>query len=1256
MKPSSLLLFVCAASCLGGAALAQSGTLQFSAGAFTVAEGGTAAITVERVGGSAGRVQVDYAAYGGFVDTATTYYSGSKDTQTNASWTATSGTLVWEDGDSAPKSFNVVTLQDAVTEGNETLTLRIVEAEGGATLGLAAAKLTILDDDVPAAGALHFSTPLYFVGEGGGNALITVRRTGGSAGAVAVGYASASASLTKFAGTVALNGATPGSDYTEVSGTLTWADGDTADKSFAVPILNDTSVESLGNEVVSLTLSAPAGGAALGSATTAYLYITDNEATAHIYQVLDPVTKYMFRIGWQAMLPTVRGLLFSFPGSGGNTSGDANDNSAWRNFCSVWDFACVGGDSMIVNGFGAQRPADLPQVLDVLDLLAAACPHPEVVNAPMIFTGFSFGAITAPGIAQKLPSRTIAFGSDNGSNIVTPVVGAPSFLEALRSVPGTMVAGSADANGITTPTQMDPKFRDWRSLGLLASMPMDWNTTHQSSHGQVDGWIAHFFDQAIRLRYPAGSAPGPNPGQQPVLNTLAESNGWLGDSINVFAALGNGSTAHSPYLGIAPWADYTGDRSQADWFPSAASARLYRAFSSRQPAYQTAEPFQTPLKIIYPNELEFFSAGQPVNIIVDPRSLGGSITRLEFFDGTAKFGELTNGPWIMPLPNPGGVHGVVVVATLTDGTQQSTFQTFIVEPSAPIRIFGNGQRIVQNDASRSYNNHTLFNPGGGQNVRTYTITNPGAQTLLLTGNPSVAKSGAQQAEFTVQQPSVSSIPPGGSTTFTVTFTPGGAGLRNAALSIANSAPSAMENPFVFNIRGTDAALPDARLWLPLDETAGTTASDLSGYGTGSSIFNGTWVPAGGRTGGALSFNGTSSSIIVTSGHHLNPGDALTLAVWINPVASVNSRNVHLFNKGLTFQQYRLSYQSTGRLAFWLVGQTSGEKELVTPTPATPPINTWTHLAATYDGATMRLYQNGALIASQPFTGGPLNPTPQALFIGTTQTSDPADKWFNGLMDDVRIYGRSLSPQEVFALANPGTPDAPVSLAATAVSHQRIDLTWSNRAINETAIQIERKAEAGGVYALIDALPPGTATYSDTNLAPATAYYYRLRSTNAVGPSAYCDEASASTLTYYQNWLNTNFTPAERDNPLISGPLADPDGDGRINRTEYAQGTSPRVANTADSPAGSIVHVGGTDYLTLSFRRNRAASDVIVIVEVSDTLATPTPWSPVWASNSADQTYRVSISDNGDGTDTIVVRDNTPATTARAHRFIRLNVQ
>lgn len=90
------------------------------------------------------------------------------------------------------------------------------------------------------------------------------------------------------------------------------------------------------------------------------------------------------------------------------------------------------------------------------------------------------------------------------------------------------------------------------------------------------------------------------------------------------------------------------------------------------------------------------------------------------------------------------------------------------------------------------------------------------------------------------------------------------------------------------------------------------------------------------------------------------------------------------------------------------------------------------------------------------------------------------------------------------------PAAPGSLSASAVSSSQVNLAWSDNSSNETGFKIERKTGAGGMYAQI-ATPGANATsFQDAGLAASTTYYYRVRATNAVGDSAYSNEASTTT--------------------------------------------------------------------------------------------------------------------------------------------------
>ncbi len=91
----------------------------------------------------------------------------------------------------------------------------------------------------------------------------------------------------------------------------------------------------------------------------------------------------------------------------------------------------------------------------------------------------------------------------------------------------------------------------------------------------------------------------------------------------------------------------------------------------------------------------------------------------------------------------------------------------------------------------------------------------------------------------------------------------------------------------------------------------------------------------------------------------------------------------------------------------------------------------------------------------------------------------------------------------------GPPEAPGNLVATPASHERIDLTWSDNATNETGFRIERKTTGG--FTEIATTPADDADYSDTGLTYETTYTYRVRAFNGQGDSAWSNEDDAITL-------------------------------------------------------------------------------------------------------------------------------------------------
>src|SRR3990170_2552041 len=148
---------------------------------------------------------------------------------------------------------------DTVYESDETFLVNLFNVTN-ATLADDQGVGTILNDDSPP--TVHFSAAAYTVNEGAGLATITATLTGATEVTATVSYATSDGT------------ALAGSDYTAISGTLTFAPGVTS-RTFSVPIINDAIFEA--NESLSLTLSNPVSST-LGSPNPATLTIVDNDA------------------------------------------------------------------------------------------------------------------------------------------------------------------------------------------------------------------------------------------------------------------------------------------------------------------------------------------------------------------------------------------------------------------------------------------------------------------------------------------------------------------------------------------------------------------------------------------------------------------------------------------------------------------------------------------------------------------------------------------------------------------------------------------------------------------------------------------------------------------------------------------------------------------------------------------------------------------------------------------------------------------
>lgn len=221
--------------------------IRFSAATYAAGEAaGTATITVERIGVTAGTDSVTYSTSDG---TATA----------DADYAATSDTLTFTPGETS-ETFEVSITQDQLYEGSETFSATLGTTTGNAILGSpSSATITIVDDDgVP---TLQFGASAYSTQESA-SAVVVVTRSGATGNAVSVSYSTTDGT------------ASAGSDFTAVSGTLDFSAGQTA-KSISIPVTNDTVTEAF--ETFTITLSAPSPPAVLGGTVTATVKILKSD-------------------------------------------------------------------------------------------------------------------------------------------------------------------------------------------------------------------------------------------------------------------------------------------------------------------------------------------------------------------------------------------------------------------------------------------------------------------------------------------------------------------------------------------------------------------------------------------------------------------------------------------------------------------------------------------------------------------------------------------------------------------------------------------------------------------------------------------------------------------------------------------------------------------------------------------------------------------------------------------------------------------
>jgi len=209
---------------------------------------------------------------------------------------------------------------------------------------------------------------------------------------------------------------------------------------------------------------------------------------------------------------------------------------------------------------------------------------------------------------------------------------------------------------------------------------------------------------------------------------------------------------------------------------------------------------------------------------------------------------------------------------------------------------------------------------------------------------------------------------------------------------------------------------------PFDEGAGTAAADASGNGNDGTLISAGWIP--GQISSAVGFDGLRAYVDIPAAAWNTIEQQVTVAAWMYVDSSLSQNpftmaafqdagdgNTRVFSNHLLWGN--TLYLDTG-------GGSDGYDRISKPAVAADYADAWIHWAFTKNAQTgeQKIYRNGALWHSG--TGLTRTMTGVTVFILGANAAATGEFW-NGSMDDLRLYNKALSPEETLWLAGRTTP-------------------------------------------------------------------------------------------------------------------------------------------------------------------------------------------------------------------------------------------
>ena len=595
---------------------------------------------------------------------------------------------------------------------------------------------------------------------------------------------------------------------------------------------------------------------------------------------------------------------------------------------------------------------------------------------------------------------------------------------------------------------------------------------------------------------------------------------------------------------------------------------------------------------------------QPVAITISPAIATAQVSGTRQFSATVTGSSNTAVTWsISPVvgnisstglytaPNSiGAAQTVTVTATSAADSSKAASATITLQPaavtlspaSATAQVSGTQQFSATVTGSSNTAVTWSISPvvGNISSTGLYTAPNSISATQAVTVTATSAADSTKSGTATINlsppvtlsvSPNLISITAGGQTQqFTATtavswsLNPAVGAITAAGLY---TAPAFIGSPQTVTVTATSAADPSqsssasvsllssglAGYW-PFDESSGSLAHDASGAGNNGTLLckGGCSLPswtAGSRQ-GALNFSSNNQSVSVPDSPSLDFSSQFTISFWLYKSAGASS--LYYLTKGSAIAISTASPESEMHAALY-----NGGSQVARCAIAGVLDQTWQHFAITFDGSNIVFYVNGALnttcsaaaAAGMPFSG--------AVSMGGLNPANPT-----GILDEVRIYSRALSAQEIAALySDPGlsssTGPPPPSIS--------LSLSPSAASLPPAGTQQFTAAVTGSSNTAVSwSVAPGVGSISSTGLYTAPGSVSSAQTVTVTATSAANPSMSAPATVSLQPGVSVTLSPA----------IAAPALSGTQQFTASVTGSSNTAVSWAIAPAvGSISSTG-----------------------------------------------------------------------------------